>query len=477
MIAEKENSAKSGSSPSASEKSQSKRTPSRGKGKMATKSELFEFEGRFSALEAKLDKFLTCVSGDGTSGSHEFSRQPVEVETVSVTRRPNATSTRPLISIENSLNRDYGLEHSDGLADDEISVQVSDTERRNSGFCEDSMSISSEHVETDNRFSKYVTTEAIPQGSVQDRKLLSVFGEDATTKTEKSKVGIILDDAQKTILQQSYRSEHPDRISSYKDSYRHAFPVHDSCEDWFKVPTLDETVESLLVKKYGHRAAFGHVPSLFGKSMKSMERLAFQGQMAARMGMIMCCYTQQTLAGLLSLLQSNETNIDLAIQMVRDIFAISTKTLDQVSRVGAFNHMIRRKATLYDTGLAELKDYTSTVNALPLTAAGVFGPDFDLKLKAKVEKNKQLAEVLPDSLFKQKPSSSNSVGMYNKRKSYASSDQAQKRPRFEDRQGPSTSNQPARQFSGGFKIPRLQPSRDGQRKVSSFRNSQTFTKA
>ena len=127
--------------------------------------------------------------------------------------------------------------------------------------------------------------------------------------------------------------------------------------------------------------------------MRSIERLAFQGHMASRMGMIMCCYSQQAIGSLLDILQQKELNMDLAVQTVRDIFAISTKTLDQIARTGAFNHMIRRKATLYDTGLNELKDYTSTINTLPLSAEGVFGPGFDQKLKSKQEKNKQIAEI------------------------------------------------------------------------------------
>ena len=67
--------------------------------------------------------------------------------------------------------------------------------------------------------------------------------------------------------------------------------------------------------------------------------------MASRMGMIMCCYSQQALGSLLDILQQKDINMDLAIQTVRDIFAISTKTLDQIARTGAFNHMVRRKAT------------------------------------------------------------------------------------------------------------------------------------
>ena len=189
-----------------------------------------------------------------------------------------------------------------------------------------------------------------------------MVGEDAQAKYQKSSVGIILDEAQKTIISEPFRSEKTDKLSCFKDSYRNDFPVYESCENWFNVPKLDDTVESLLIKRYGHKAAFGHAPMLFSRPMRSIERLGYQSQMAARMGMILACYSQQVLGSLLDCLQQKDCNLDLAIQMTRDSFAISTKLLDQIARTGA--HLIRRKA-LYDTGLSELKDYAATVNTLP----------------------------------------------------------------------------------------------------------------
>ena len=118
--------------------------------------------------------------------------------------------------------------------------------------------------------------------------------------------------------------------------------------------------------------------------------------MAARMGIITSCYTQQALGVLLDNLTSNEPNIDRAIQHVRDIFAMTTKTLDQVARTGALHHLCRRKAVIFDTGLDEYKDYSSSVLAMPLTREGLLGSKFDDKLKAKQEKNKKISEILPN---------------------------------------------------------------------------------
>ena len=120
-----------------------------------------------------------------------------------------------------------------------------------------------------------------------------------------------------------------------------------------QVPSLDELSERLLIKKHGRRAAFGNSQALFTQPFKSIEKIAFQGQLAACMGIISLCYAQQALGLLLTNLKKDSPNLDQAVQNVRDIFAISTKSLDQMCRSGAFHQLIRRKATVADTGLHE----------------------------------------------------------------------------------------------------------------------------
>ena len=196
-----------------------------------------------------------------------------------------------------------------------------------------------------------------------------------------------------------------------------------------KVPGIDSTVEALLINKYGRTASFGRTPTVYSKTMKSMQKLSFYGQLASRMGLISTCYTQQALGSLLDTLQNEETNVDRAIQMVRDIFAMTTKTLDQVARAGAFHHLVRRNATLVDTGLNDLKEYSHTVMSLPLTSEGVFGAQFDKKLKEKSDINKQLAEVLPNELnrntsFKRKTTTVESISLNKK----PSTDENRSRP-------------------------------------------------
>ncbi|CAC5409976.1 unnamed protein product [Mytilus coruscus] len=81
-------------------------------------------------------------------------------------------------------------------------------------------------------------------------------------------------------------------------------------------------------------------------------------------------HTLEAAGNLLDILHSDTPNLDSAIQNVRDIFTLSTKCLDQTARRGAFHHMVRSRATMYDTGLNELRDYANSILTLPLTADG-----------------------------------------------------------------------------------------------------------
>ena len=147
-----------------------------------------------------------------------------------------------------------------------------------------------------------------------------------------------------------------------------------------KVPSLNDLIERLLLKKHSRRAAFGNSQWLYSQPYRSIEKKAYQVQLAARMGIISLCYSQQALGLLLNTLKSTSSNIGEAIQNMRDIFAISTNSLDQLARCGAFHHLIRRKATVADTGLHEFKDLHKTTLASPLSGEGMFGPDVEKKL-------------------------------------------------------------------------------------------------
>ena len=62
------------------------------------------------------------------------------------------------------------------------------------------------------------------------------------------------------------------RVSAFKENCKHAFPIDDSCESFFNVPKMDDSVEALLIKRFGHKAGFSRVPSLVSKGKVKFSR-------------------------------------------------------------------------------------------------------------------------------------------------------------------------------------------------------------
>ena len=409
-----------------------------------------KFDTKFSALDSKLDKFFECMHFDGS-----VQRRPETVESdTSGVRRPSnmadngpVEARRPLVDLNNSLNRDYGLSNPDV---DTVSLQPAQEERygllsSHSGSEHGSLEDHDDGLAA-SRFDRY-TASKLDAGHTSGENfgktpnlLSELFGEDAQTKSSSDKSGIVLDKSQIEILNSTWRSSNPEKLTAYKDSYRQSFPVQESEEKYLQVPSLDDISERLLVRRHGGRAAFGSSQSLFSQPYKSIEKVAYQGQMAARMGIVSLCYGQQALSALLHNLQSNSPNMDQAVQNVRDIFAITTKSLDQMARTGAFHHLVRRKATVADTGLHEYKDLQKTALTAPLTGEGVFGKEFEQKLKDRQDKDKQLKELMPEL---------NSRSAYAKRK-ISTVDSQNKRPRFAEE---SNRNYRPEQRSVSFKRP------------------------
>ena len=230
---------------------------------------------------------------------------------------------------------------------------------------DDSQSVrnDSDNIKKSSRFSKYVNARQEENESQENNdNLKTLFGEDAKTKSESSSVGLVLDKSQVEILSGSWHCENPVKLTAYSEEYRTTFPVHEKFKKDLDVPTLDSFISDLFVKKHGQRAfSASSKKTLYSQFMKSIEKLAFQGQNAARMGIITTAYIQQALGTLLQSLCDKEVNLDRTIQSIRDIFAMSTKSLDQIARSGAFHHLIRRKAVMEDTGLSEIKELKNSL--------------------------------------------------------------------------------------------------------------------
>ena len=104
-------------------------------------------------------------------------------------------------------------------------------------------------------------------------------------------------------------------------------------------------------------AVFNRSKSLFIPHLKEIEKSAFHEQTAFRMSIVITLYIQIALATLLTELDIENTNLDIATQTVHDLFAMSTKVLDQFGRPEAYGHLICRKATMIGIGLDPAKAY------------------------------------------------------------------------------------------------------------------------
>ncbi|XP_060593387.1 uncharacterized protein LOC132747877 [Ruditapes philippinarum] len=244
--------------------------------------------------------------------------------------------------------------------------------------------------------------------------LFEMFGEDAVVKKVEQKKGLTLDKSQIEVIDSGYRCKQPNFLSAFAEENFDLFPVDADAEKLLEVPSLDDMVEVCLTKRYGPRASFAKGKQLYTQPAKMMEKVAYKGQQAARLGLVIQMYIQQSLGNLLQMLNSTDFERDQASQMVKDIFAMSTKCLDQIGRTGAFHHIVRRSCCMKDTGLHEQTDKWDYYN-LPLSGDGVFGKELETLLKDKKEKRKQVDDLIPDLNKKRKLSASGNFSEYKKK--------------------------------------------------------------
>ena len=388
-----------------------------------------KWENRFSQLNDTLGKLVdfVTVSRSNSMPANDNGDIIGDTGTSGVQRPRENLQTQESGSLElHSLAEDTPHEHFQTVQVDEndhrdvVSLAPSHREQHDIGLFsdeEDSESMKSENLHNQKhhaRFSKYIqsTDNNNNEDSVMDQ-LKDLFGEDVKTKSKSdSTIGLVLDKSQIEVLAGSWRCSNPDKLTAYSEEYRAKFPVHNKSLEQLEVPSLDKLTSDLLVKRHGNKAysSTSKKNTLYSPFMKSVEKLAYQGQVASRMGIVSSAYIQQALGSLLQTLTSGDVNVDRTIQSVRDIFAMSTTSLDQVARAGAFHHLIRRKAALEDTGLCDIKELKQPLVSLPLTNSGVFGDVFEQTLKDRVEKNKQLKELLPEIHVISNKSSGNSLG-------------------------------------------------------------------
>lgn len=311
---------------------------------------------------------------------------------------------RPLISLNNGIDEDIVSHHSKQNELDTLSLHPKQKEldtlfgidsRDTFSHVSDRRDTVSQASDSSNnsnsgRYKQYASRE-------NPIMLGELFGHMDTNQDTCSDEGLILDEAQIKILDKSWRTQAPERVTAFKDDYKAAFPVHEKTASVLQVPGLDDIIEPMLAKRHGRDfKPWGRNKQLCSQPLRTIEQLGFQGQMASRMNIIAVSYLQQGLGALLTTLKEKEVNIDRATQEVRDLFDMSTKALDQAGRAGAFHHMIRRKAAVSDTGMHTLTDLHKKALFLPLAGDGVFGKSLQDKMVYRKEIRDQLSDLFPE---------------------------------------------------------------------------------
>ena len=100
-----------------------------------------------------------------------------------------------------------------------------------------------------------------------------------------------------------------------------------------------------------------------------------------------------SLGNFVELINSSNFDKQTAAQHILDIFAMSTKSLDQISRSGAFHSIVRRTVAMTDTALCDVSDSKDFFKIL--TGEGVFGSGLETLLKSCIKK-KKIDEMLPE---------------------------------------------------------------------------------
>ncbi|CAC5406936.1 unnamed protein product [Mytilus coruscus] len=341
------------------------------------------FDKRFDKLFGLLQVANKSVDSSHTGGSATQENDDTRMDNVPVQRE-----RRPLIPLDPNSNEDLGSSRivRDFDEPSEISLQVDRRERR------DLLGLISDHEESDtqsvsshlldqnsnakktDRFSKYLDSSVQNMSTVDENssgnitcnnkvdRLAKIFKDDLPEDNSDKSVGLILDDSQVKILSYSWRTQHPERLSAYKDEYRSCFPVHEKSLPVLQVPSLDDMLEPMIKRVHTNKTvkSWDKQKQLFSQPVKQIEKLSYSGQVASRMGIISISYMQKVLGTLLGNLE-NDNASEENCQIVKDLFAMSTKSLDQMGRTGAFHHMIRRKCAATDADINNLNDIQAKV--------------------------------------------------------------------------------------------------------------------
>ncbi|CAC5406640.1 unnamed protein product [Mytilus coruscus] len=299
------------------------------------------FDKRFDKCFGLLQAANKSADSSNTGGSATQENDVTRMDNVPVQRE-----RRRLIPLDPNLNEDLGSPRivRDVVERSEISLQVDRRERR------DLLGLISDHEESDtqsvsshlldknsnvkktDRFSKYLDSSVQNISTVTVKvdenssgnitcnnkvdRLAKIFKDDLPEDNSDKSVCLILDDSQVKILSYSWRTQHPERLSAYKDEYRSFLPVHEKSLPVLQVPSLDDMLEPMIKRVHTNKTvkSWDKQKQLFSQPVKQIEKLSYSGQVASRMGMISNSYMQQALGTLLGNLENDNASLEKQLE-------------------------------------------------------------------------------------------------------------------------------------------------------------------
>ena len=241
----------------------------------SSKSKKDDEDSKIASLEKKMEEqFSTIMTmmqsmSEAQAERDQHAREEREIRASEVQNGGSASHSTRVLNENDPLGLriDHSDSHSDNSstrgarANDEISLAPGQTER-DEVLSQDSddefhsrRSVSSYSARISSakrdKYSRFLRDESDDNNNI----LNQIFGE--ISVPTKDDVGIVLDQVQINILNGSWHSSDPDKLTAYKDEYKVSFPVQTKSQDTLKVPVLDDLLEPLLRKQHSNFKALG----------------------------------------------------------------------------------------------------------------------------------------------------------------------------------------------------------------------------
>ncbi|CAC5379704.1 unnamed protein product [Mytilus coruscus] len=267
-----------------------------------------ELENKLTSMEDRFDKkidmlFAVLNKSCATTGSSTVAEvcQSGSLATQREQSSDNIPSTgerRPVISLNANLDHDLGsprIRNVDFDNRSEISLHIDSREKADLlGLCssEDEYyrglsspvySQAGNKSKNVDRFSQYLQTQPITtSNNVESQSnqrqisnidnnnnktvdkqsdnlnlLSKLFKEDILSESSDNSGGLIIDEAQVRILERSWRTKNPEKLTAFKDEYRSCFPVNDKSKSFLQVPSLDDLLEPMIRTVHGTNSVMG----------------------------------------------------------------------------------------------------------------------------------------------------------------------------------------------------------------------------